>query len=420
MKTIRFISYALLSLLFFGLSMTAYAGKPVPPEPDPTSVIDPAAETVKLSLTCTENGVLLDNCFTGFGDLTDWMTNTRIPNAEYPLHVEIGPGTFVGSRHTLPDGTTVTDLDVNIFCDPANGFTGYVFFDGSGSTQTILQGTGSSGTSSVNITDCTDLSFANLKITTSFYGGIYWNGGGNSRWTNVDVDTVSRVWAEPTCGAEQGKHYWYSSKINANAAFTIAETYRASCDETWFFGSEVKATIPQGQSINATPGVVSASNNGIIHLYGSNLRSISNGVNTPPAASVDQGGEIHIHGTGIDVISNTGSDIVALRAANGGLIHADVSAYVMKTTGTKTRIDNSGGTVNASYQWAQSNQPPQIVSENGADMTVETNCDGTGCHDSDTGIETHLLIYNDNCNVAGHGPWFDVVTGKCRGDLSVN
>ena len=382
-----------------------------------SAAIDSAAAKVELRQSCTENGASLDNCFTGFPELINWMSTVRQPNAENPLQVNIGPGTFDGG--VIP-GTTISIPDINISCNPSGGYTGYTSFQGSGNNQTTIKGTGSGGSSAVNISNCTELSFSDLKLTTNFYGGVYWNGGGNSRWNNVEVDTNGRAWAEITCGAERGNHYWYSSKINTNSVFGIADTYRASCDETWFFGSEVKATIPQGQGALATSGVVSAYSNGIIHLYGSNLRSISDGSSSAPAANSFSGGEIHIHGTGIDVISTSGNDVVALKAGSGGLIHADVSAYVMQTSGSKTRILNNGGTVKAPYQWGQNNQPPQVVSDNGADMIVETHCDPVSCHDEDTGTETHLLIYNENCDVAGHGPWFDVVTRKCRGDMTPN
>jgi len=381
------------------------------------AVIDDAAETVSLNKSCTINSVAQDNCFTNYNALKVWTRNIRKPNINAPLNVNIGPGTFEGTPAA----------NVNIFCFPGEGYTGYTFYNGSGSNHTVLKGTGSGSTSSINIKNCTNLNFSHLKIETNFYGGIYWSGGGQSKWVDVEVETNGRSWLEPVCGAERGKHYWYSSKVASSAVFTVASTYTASCDETWFFGSEVKVTVPASQSGNNNGGAVIASGNGIIHLYGSNLRSFLNSggsadstINNVPAALSKNGGEIHIHGTGIDVISESGKDIIALQASNGGLIHADVSAYVMQTTGSITRIDNQGGIIKAPYQWAQSNQPPAVISETGADIAVETSCDPTGCHEVDTGIGTHLLIYNNSCDFAGHGPWFDVVTGKCRGDMSVN
>jgi len=386
-----------------------------------SAAVDSAAAKVELRSSCTENNQIIDNCFTGFPELTNWMSTIRKPDISNPLQVDIGAGTYSGG---LIPGTEISLPDINITCNPGSGYSGYTSFNGAGNNQTILSGTGSGGSSALNITNCTDLSFSDLKITTSFYGGIYWNGGGNSRWTNIEVDTRGRAWAEPACGTERGTHYWYSSKINVQGVFTIAEPYLATCDETWFFGSEIKVSVPEGLYGG---GAVTAHSNGIIHVYGSNIRVFTESGGLVPAAFAGGtsfggagGGEIHIHGTGIDVISATGKNITALRVKDGGFIHADSSAYVMKSTGIKTRIKNDAGTVKAAYHWAQSNQPPEVVSENGADIFVETNCDEVSCHNVDTGLETHLLIYNENCAVAGHGPWFDVVTRKCRGDMSVN
>jgi hypothetical protein len=381
---------------------------------------DPAAPVVMLRQSCTENGTEINNCFANFPALAGWMNGTRKPNASSPLRVDIGPGTFQGAYN--PEEETYGDL--RITCNPTAGYTGHTSFVGSGPEHTNLRGTGSPSTSSVNVRNCTELSFSDLKVTTNFYGGIYWNGGGNSQWKNVVVDGVARGWLEPECGAERGKHYWFGSKVSATAAFSITAPYVARCDETWFFGSEVKGVVPAGET-SSLNGVAVAEEDGILHLYGSNLVALIDGGpvganTTVPAALAQTGGHVHIHGTGIDVISTTGQNIVALQVMTGGMIHAEESAYNLQTTGTVTRIDNQGGMVKAPYQWTQASQPPTVLSETGADLAVETNCDGGSCHDENTGTETHLLIYNANCNVAGHGPWFDVVTGKCRGDMSAN
>ncbi len=370
--------------------------------------VEANAEKVQLRQSCVENGTSIANCFTQFPQLAHWMQTVRKPNAAAPLHVSIGPGTFIGVNNS---GQPV---NINIRCSAADGYTGYTSFDGSGSAQTILQGQGDQNNAAVNITNCTELKFSDLKITTSFYGGIYWNGGGNSRWYNVEVDGVARAWDERSCAATRGNHYWFSSKVSATAAFSVGAPYVANCDETWFFGSEIKLVAKSGLSGSPT-GTITATNKGIIHLYGSNLQTFFDAPGSTAAAFARSGGQIHIHGTGIDVISETGKNIIALQVETGGQIHADVSAYVLQTTGTISRIVNNGGLIRAPYQWGQNNQPPQVISENGADMTVETNCDQTACHDTDTGTETHLLIYNSSCNNGVHGPWFDVVTGKCRG-----
>ncbi len=396
------IKQGVLSIISLGtiLSSTALFAATVTPG------VEPNAEKVQLRQNCSENNVAIANCFVKFPQLAHWMKTVRKPNATKPLHVSIGPGTFLGAN--------ISTSNIDIKCVPADGYTGYVSFNGSGSSQTILQGTGSSSTAAVNVTNCTELNFSNLKITTSFYGGIYWNGGGNSKWSNVEIVGTARAWDERNCATTRGNHYWYSSKVTATAAFSVGSPYVAFCDETWFFGSEIKLVANSGLT-GTTSGSITAANKGIIHLYGSNLRTFFDGSGNAAAAVARSGGQIHIHGTGIDVISNSGKDIIALQVETGGQIHADVSAYVLQTTGNISRVINNGGSIRAPYQWAQSNQPPQIISENGADTFIETNCDPSACHDTNTGTETHLLIYNTSCNNGVHGPWFDIVTGRCRG-----
>lgn len=373
---------------------------------------DSTAETVAVKQSCDNgSGGIINNCFSTLPELTSWMKSTRKPDATKPLQVNIGTGTFAGP--------------LRLVCDSTTGYTGFTSFSGTGSGQTIIQGA-SDFSPPILVSSCTELNFSDFKTSTDFYGGVQWNGGGNSSWTNIVIDAQARAWYESSCGTERGNHYWYSSKLNATAVFTLAKTYRATCDESWFFGSEVTVTVPDG--VTGRGAAVIANTNGIIHLYGSVLRALVDGPGNVSAAEVGltsgwtnvTGGEIHIHGTGIDAISKTGMDVRVFRATAGGMIHADASGYNLSTTGTKTRIDNDGGKVMAQHTWGQNNQPPAVTSENGADMTVETNCDVISCHDEDTGTETHLLIYNSSCNVSGHGPWFDVVTRKCRGDMSVN
>lgn len=378
MKLIRLISYVVLAGLFGG-THAVYAA------------IDPAAAVVKVRKTCTENGATLDNCFAGMASLTAWMANTRKPNSSNPLRVEIGPGTYLE--------------DVFVTCNVANNYTGYISFEGAGSGQTIISGYGSGSTSPLNVSSCTELSFSHMKITTRFYGGVHWDGGGTSRWTDVQVIGAARAWYEENCGAVPGSHYWMGSKLTATAAFSIAETYRATCDESWFFGSEVTASVP-ANAYPASGGAISASAKGMIHVYGSVLRTLIDGPtqgNNVPAAAVDgtSGGEIHIHGTGIDAISTTGKNVVALVATNNGFLHANQTAYNLSTTGTKTRIVNNGGHVHAPYLWESHPEAPAVTSVNGADMAVVTNtADG----------QPHMIIYSSACASS----WFDTVTRACR------
>jgi hypothetical protein len=380
MKGAIYISFFL--ALFFSASIVSAA-------------VDPAAAVVKVRKSCTENNVALDNCFGSMPALTDWMASTRRPNASNPLHVDIGPGTFQES--------------VLITCDPVNNYTGYTAFEGAGNGQTILNALGPSESGFI-VTSCTQLSFSHLMVKARSYGGVLWNGGGNSRWTDVTLIGKGRGWYESDCGSTRGSHYWFGSNLSGSVPFLnfgLAETYAATCDESWFFGSEITVSIP----LNANPtdgAAVLARGNGIIHVYGSVLRTLVEGPPSGagiPAAKALPGGEIHIHGTGIDGISNSGQNILALYAStdgtNVGFIHADGAAYNLKTTGTVTRIQNAGGHVHAPYTWRNHPEAPSITSENGADMAVVTNTqDG----------QPHLVIYSITCA----SKWFDTVTKACR------
>lgn len=376
MKYLRFASHGVMLVsLIYSLGVSA--------------AIDPAAEVIKVKKLCTENNIALNNCFTNLTDLTNWMAGTRKPNASKPLRVEIGPGTFTDS--------------LSIQCNSAGGYTGYTSFEGAGNGQTIIKGL--SYNAPVTIGACTDMSFSHLTINGTLYGGVSWGGGGNSKWNDIEIIAAARGWYEGNCSSTRGSHYWYGSKITATAAFTLAATYRATCDESWFFGSEITVSVPTNQSGNGA--AVSASANGIIHIYGSVLRGFIDGSGSVSAARVGNiensttGGEIHIHGTGIDLISQTGRNVEALNASANGMIHANTSAYNMDTTGTKTRIVNAGGHVHASYLWEEHTEAPNITSVNGADMAVVTNTsDG----------QPHLVIYSSNCA----SKWFDTVIRACR------
>lgn len=205
------------------------------------AAIDPVADVVMVRKSCTENSTPLNNCFTTMGSALNWMSTTRKPNASNPLRVDIGPGLFEsfdseGSRK-----------NISINCNPAAGYTGHTTFEGSGSRQTILKGQGSGSTSALNVNSCTELNFSHLQITTGFYGGVQWSGGGNSNWNDVEILGTARAWYEGVCGATKGKHYWFASKLASTAAFGIGETYRATCDESWF-----RAYPVNSQNLGAT------------------------------------------------------------------------------------------------------------------------------------------------------------------------
>ena len=365
-----------------------------------SAAIDPASDKVSLRTSCTVNGNALDNCFTSWGSLNSWIKTTRLPNASTPLEVDIGPGTF-GPDLTINDHLVIK-------CQSAAGYTGYISYIGAGSNQTILIGAGGGNYSPLVVQSCTNLSFSHLQISNphpslSGYGAVQWSGGGVSHWDNVQLIGKGRAWYEGPCGATPGAHYWTSSQLIGTAAFTVADTYDASCDESFFFGSQITINASGSDSGNGN-GAVVADGMGIIHLYGSQLRAIISGLssqtNAVPAANAYNGGMIHIHGTGIDASSQSGSNITALSASSGGMIHANSSAFMMSSTGTMTRISNNGGMIMAPYLWQEDATPPSIVSANGSDQVVIT---------STSDGHPHTLVYDNTCAKK----WYDTTTRTC-------
>jgi len=159
-------------------------------------------------------------------------------------------------------------------------------------------------------------------------------------------------------------------------------------------------------SINEGAAVYAAGA-GIIHVYGSSLRTFIDGSGSAAAALAKTGGEIHIHGTGIDLISQTGQDVIALKASNGGVIHADVTAYNPRTTGTVTRIANNGGHIHAPYIWQHiPTTITDLVSVDGVDQTVVM-----------VNGYPHTAIYSAQCKIDTNNlaAWYDTVDKVCRG-----
>lgn len=368
-----------------------------------SAAIDDNAATVLLRTSCTENNTALDNCFQTTNELSIWMLLTRRPNAAAPLKVDMGPGTF--GR-------------LAITCDPANGYTGHISFQGSGPDQSKFSyaagGNGPFGI--IDVRNCTNMAFSDLKVEATpvgfAYGYIEWRGGGTSHWNNVLAIVSARGWQEPECGATKGQHYWFSSRFVSHAVINIGKAYESSCDDSWFFGSEITFTTELlgtfGAALPATYHTLIARNGTELHVYGSVIRALA----PAPSGSTSDGslnivtattnGQIHIHGTGIDGIAGDAKNIVALAANTGGFIHANVSSYVLSTVGgAVTRIANNGGDVRAPYMWYQQADPPAISSVTGADTAVITNTsDG----------QPHLVVYSTNCPSG----WFDTTAVQCR------
>lgn len=371
-----------------------------------SAAIDQGAAIVKLRTDCSVNGSLEHNCFTNMAALTNWIWNIRNPqpSASAPLLVDIGPGTFSGGFHC------------------AN--SGYITLRGSGADKTIIK----SGYP-VSSKSCTQLEFEDLTLEgdrSSSFSLVFWEGGGTSRWSNVNLIMYGYGWVEQSCGSTPGQHYWFGSRIQAYSSFGSLRNYIAACDVTWFIGSEIVSIADtQAGYINS----ILATGAGEVHVYGSVVRTLTeaNVVTTPYSSSggfinsfapiaATNGGEIHLHASAVDAMSDEPNQINVLSAESGGMVHANASSYNIRTGagGSVNRIMvNSGGHIHAPYEWEH------IPDIDGNTATVDTNfasangADQTVVRDGTSDGHPHAAVYSAACPPTAR--WYDQVDKVCRG-----
>lgn len=350
------------------------------------AAIDPAASVVLLRTSCNDGaGGTLNNCFTGLGSLNTWIS-TRNPSPTTPLRVEVGPGSFSGSFQ----------------CTSMGGIS----IEGAGRKVSTF-GTTTAFAAGMALSNCTNLSVSHITIKGG-YGAVQWGGNGVTTWTDVEVIGAGRGWYETAgCTQSQSKHYWNNSHIEAIPLFSLVDPYDSNCGEHWFIGSELVANGIDSGLAGGYPGDVTAVRayaTAEIHVYGSVIRALVSATSAgayPATGAMASGGQIHIHGTGIDVISSVPRNIRALYAESGGMIHANVSSYNLSTSsGTVTRISNNAGHIHAPYLWEEHPTPPNITSQDGADIAVITTPGGT----------PKMVIYSTACL----SKWFDVGANACR------
>lgn len=389
------------------------------------AVPDIGTPVIALKQNCGSN----QNCFTDATALLNWAWGTRQPTVNNPLVVEIDPG-----QYTVP-GSTCDASDI-----PGSG---YVTFRGAGRDNTVLTG-GAPGFGVIGVTGCKQLNFQDLTIRTGTLSsvgtsqiGIIWTGGGSSTWTNIKVEASYSAWYDSlasgaTCASTAGgRHEWYASNLKTTNGSSMTG-YQSICGDNWIWGSEILVLNNGGSNTGTsyTVGVGAQGTGGRVHLYGTDVRVLTtvNATSSSPQmiGLAAEGGIIHIHGGEISVRSENPNITQNVTGASstgaGGLVHTNDTSFglLASQNGVASRVVTAnGGKVDAPFQWAAGTQPPNgnpsssnnLVSSNGQDMFIETDCGATGCHQA--GNETHLLIYNNACVTSG--PWFDVVTGKCRG-----
>jgi hypothetical protein len=348
-------------------------------------------------------------CFTTIENVETWVWTTRqpAPSVTSPVTVKIGPGSFTGILN----------------CNNS----GYVNFIGSGSANTTLVGTANA----IVGNNCEELHFQDMKIVSSSQNyPLLWQGGGSSRWINVDVIGKNRAWHDSaTLGCEGNPtHYWINSKLST--AEDQGVVYETECGESWFYGSELsfiggfELTGPFGTFSTSQGKIITANVEADVRVFGSVLRGVIEKGKTPffgEVVGVELSGnsKFHMHGgiISIDQSAGTGINVKAIVNNGSGIIHTPDTAYALKpgNGGTVTRITNtSTGTVKAPFQWPASTTPPAISTQSGSDTFVETDCDSTGnCSgNSQNPQHPHLMIFDTTCNI--NGPWFDVATNACR------
>ena len=364
----------------------------------------PDADRVELRLPggCAGQGA---NCVESTADVNAWLATVRSPDAP-PVIIDIGTGEFDPFVCIDQDGITLR---------------------GSGRLVTAIANHVSGN--AMTIANCDKLQLQDLRVVADGTAGrgVDFTGPGSVDYTDIEVEAVRSVFEENdvvsgTCGysASQSVHrswnsLWRDLNQNGSAAWI------ATCTKALFYGSEVLGTNT----------AIQIEYQADLRLYGSVVRTVvpqnsafspARGVRVGPGP----GGTFHMHGglIAVDASAKEGQmNVSVVGIANNGFAHALDTAFLVKAAGagTATRIASTG--VEAPLLLAPRTDKPNAggggagpyVSATGSDMYVETDCCSNGDCDS-TGAEPHLMVYNAAmCTSPTLGPWFDTVTGRCRG-----
>ena len=360
-----------------------------------------------------DSGDIGTKCFESLSSLNGYIWG--VASASNPLTVDIGPGEFLGQ----------------IYC-PTDA--GYVTFRGAGRDSTTIKKSGSWLQLAVHVFGCESLAFQDLSVvaesTDNTLGyAVYWQGGGSSSWTDVNLTGDSTGWYDVGCAGEstdapEGRHNFWGSTV-AGGFFG----FYAECGETWFYGGEIDAFASlAGSFIDKLTGVWVA-HRGEVHLNGSAVRVHSNGVSSGSGTAygarsgpsgntfnIPSGyGEFHSHGGLVSVKTANLSSVAAvgIQVNNSGgtgdaRAHTHETAFVVSGGASSTRLVGSGS-FESPFQWEARTSPPAAGgAKDGQDTYVETDCDASGCS---SGSDPHLMIYKSACSPT---PWFDTARNACR------
>lgn len=376
--------------------------------------IDPNAQHIDVRVSCPEPP---GNCVTSMGEVNTWLANVRADDAP-PVIIDVGPGTFGPFKcNGDMDRTTLQDSAITL--------------RGSGrSVTTISEPHGSRD--AVGLSHCTGIEIQHLALRAG-RSAITWRGPGTSIYTDIDAGGDDYAWWDISiiegggvCPFVSDHWSWSSTWRDTKAPMSSGYVWAGDCSRAFFFDSEIRGFY----------NAVTISHDAEMELYGSVLRVVADenaalSGDIYGVLSLVTGGRFQMHGGLFAVdLSSSGSPNANAIGANvipGTLFRTQETAFLLKASGsgTATRILEQGGTAESPFLLAPSANPPTAgpgggayVSSDGQDVYVETDCLASGDCDA-TGnpgaTETHLMVYSSSCTTAG--PWFDIVTGRCRGDL---
>ena len=383
------------------------------------------------------------NCFATLNAANTWVRGTASPSPAKRVTIDIGPGTW----------------NESYTCAEANGDLGYVTLRGSGREATVLAGYGESS-STFHGSGCHGIEVKDLTITSEGWA-VHWNHEGSSTWTNVDIIGLATgdkpnngAWYDDYCYGteimdELPEHYFFGSRLTVHnrPGAQEAGAYWGGCSNTWFFGGEISYFSAAGSVTRDAAVTVRA--NSKFRAYGSLIRAVVTGDNPTMRGSLvavdvndlDQTGgafidsapgQFHMHGGIINVTIDPATQLVGRYAdatavwtrGAGALSHTLDTAFVMKTPDNipSYRVyTNSGGVSQTPLLWQSGPRPPmsstednKIISEDGQDLFVETDCKANGDCISGDGKEAHLMVYNNSVCTEPANPWLDTATGRCR------
>jgi hypothetical protein len=170
------------------------------------------------------------NCFTNMDALSSWLWGTRVPTFTDPVAVIVGVGDFGGRLACV--------------YNEVPGDMGFVTLRGESRTGSRLVGTDTNPFhyGAVYANNCDELDFQNLTIVASNIDigmGVYWEGDGDSRWIDVDIEAPYVAWYDAGCpGATTdpptGLHYFQGSTLSAGAA-----GWFAGCGEALIYETQI-------------------------------------------------------------------------------------------------------------------------------------------------------------------------------------